>query len=551
MKKIAILSNVNVDPIVQGLRNDFEVFQNEGYGNEIEMLMNPHSALRQFQPEAIYLFVDILEFMNHNWDVELVSDRIHQWYAALESSLQQDCVYFVSDICMRGRESRIYAKAQEELLILQCWQESLEHLMAVHSSVYPFAYRRIMLQLGEAAYSEKMWYLGKIIHSRQAMEALGNEIRHTMDVMTRVPKKLLLLDLDNTLWGGLAGECDHHPVELSEEKKGMVYKDLQRVIYAMKSMGVMLGIVSKNNAQDAMGVIAHHPHMVLHEEDFVAMKINWNPKSENIRAIAEELNIGLDSIVFFDDNELEREEIRSLLPEVTVPDFPKQTEKLVAAMEQIYQDYFEKISVTAEDGHKTEQYLQESQRRQWREEHYATDYRGYLQSLQIQVYQENAVQNIDRILQLLNKTNQFNLTTHRYEMPELLEQMQQGKKNYYAFRVTDRFGDAGIVGIIGVSDQENTVTIDDFVMSCRIMGRQIEACMLDLVETELEAEGKETVYASYRQTAKNQPVANFYDEMGYQILDQTEEGVKKYSLSLRHRPDREYCVSGVKMLSGR
>lgn len=549
MKKIAVLSNVNVNPVVQGLKGDYEIFQNEGYGNEIEMLMNPHSALRQFQPEVVYLFIDILEFMDHNWDVELVSDRIHQWYVALESSLQQNCVYFISDICMRGRESRIYAKSQEEILILQCWQESLEHLMEAHSSVYPFAYRRIMLQLGEAAYSEKMWYLGKIIHSRQAIEALENEIRHTLEVIMRVPKKLLLLDLDNTLWGGLAGECDHHPIELSEEKKGMVYKDLQRVIYAMKSKGVMLGIVSKNNVQDAMNVISRHPHMVLHEEDFVAMKINWNPKSENIRAIAEELNIGLDSIVFFDDNELEREEIRSLLPEVTVPDFPKQSEKLATVMEQIYQDYFEKVIVTAEDGHKTEQYLQESQRKQWKEQHYATDYRGYLQSLQIQVYQEDAIQNSDRILQLLNKTNQFNLTTHRYEMPELLEQMQQGNKTYYAFRVTDRFGDAGIVGIIGVLDQEDAAIIDDFVMSCRVMGRQIEACMLDLVETDLKEQGKETVYASYLQTAKNQPVVNFYDEMGYQMLEQTEEGEKKYSLSLHHKQDRDYCVSKAEMLS--
>lgn len=543
MKKIAVLSNINMTPVAQGMKSSWDVLPNEGYGNEREMLLNPQSALWQFQPEIIFLVVDIVELVQHQWSPDKMKEHIEQWFTAVEASLRESVVFVISDICFRGHERRIFTDFALETEILQFWQEKRAQLQTAYAGVYGMDYSRLMETLGEDAYSEKMWYLGKIVHSRQAILALQEEMTRILTLMSRTPKKLLLLDLDNTLWGGLAGERDREEIVLSEEKTGLVYKDLQRVILAMKKTGVMLGIVSKNNEEDALAVIRDHPHMVLREEDFVIKKVNWQPKSDNIRAIADELNIGTDSMLFFDDNELEREEIRSLLPEVAVPDFPKQTDKLPVVMEEIYQTYFCRLAVTEEDRQKTEQYRQEGKRKQWQADKYAADYTGYLKSLDIQIVRKDARQNSERILQLLNKTNQFNLTTKRYEAAELLQQMQGGGKEYYAFHVSDRFGEMGIVGIVGVTLGERA-EIDDFVMSCRVMGRLIEACMLERVEQDVWQRGYQELYARYIPTAKNQPVAELYDKMGYERLTETADGVVEYRLSREKPVDREYYIKG-------
>lgn len=542
MKKIAVLSNINITPVAQGLRDSWEVFENEGYGNELELLMNPDSALWKFGAEVIFLIVDILELVHHQWDTVEMKEQIDRWFAVVESSLREDSVCVISDICFRGRESRIYVNTQKELDILLYWKERQADLQSRHGGIYSMDYRRVMEQIGEDAYSEKMWYLGKIIHSLQGIQGIQKEIGQVLRSMEYTPKKLLLLDLDNTLWGGLAGERDKEELILSEEKAGLVYKDLQRVIFAMKQTGVMLGIVSKNNEQDALWVIRNHPHMVLREEDFVVKKISWQLKSQSIQEIGAELNIGLDSMVFFDDSELEREEIRSMLPEVTVAEFPKQREKLPEAMEALFYTYFKKPAVTEEDRKKTEQYQQEGQRKQWKDANYATDYTGYLKSLSIRVCQVDAGKNSDRVLQLLNKTNQFNLTTRRYEAAELLEQLQGDGKKYYVYSVSDRFGDAGIVGIAGVIFGERA-EITDFVMSCRVMSRQIENCMLDMVEQDIKNKGYPEVYSRYIPSAKNQPVADFYDKMGYERVEESAEKEIVYRISLDKQTDREYYVA--------
>lgn len=547
MKKIAVLSNINMTPVAQGLKASYEVFQNEGYGNELEMLLNSQSALWDFQPEVVFLVVDILELAQHQWNADGIKEQIHQWFAAVEASLREKVVFVISDICFRGRERQICSDFEWETDILQYWQEQRAGLQSRHAGVYGMHYRRLMESLGESAYSDKMWYLGKIIHSRQGISAIQGEIRHILEKMAYTPKKLLLLDLDNTLWGGLAGERDKEELLLSEEKAGLLYKDLQRVILAMKKTGVMLGIVSKNNEEDALSVIRNHPHMVLREEDFVIYKINWQPKSDNIREIAAELNIGTDSIVFFDDSAQEREEICRLLPEVTVPEFPEQRDKLPETMAEIYRRFFDKLSVTEEDRQKTEQYRQEKERKQWQADNYAADYTGYLKSLAIRVVQRDVQKNSERILQLLNKTNQFNLTTRRYEAAELLEQLQGENKQYYAFSVSDCFGDAGIVGILGVTFGSRT-EIEDFVMSCRVMGRQIEACMLEMVEQDAWARGSQEIYARYIPTAKNKPVAKLYDTMGYERIEESTDGEILYRLSRSSKVDREYYVAEKTML---
>lgn len=541
MKKLAILSNVNLNPLAQGLQKDYQVWINEGYGNEIEILLNNASSFYQFEPEEVFLIVDILELMKHEWSIDSVESIIQQWFAGIKASLKPNCRYWISNVSMRGMEMQVFANEQFSLSIEAMWERELSDLISQYPNVQEMNYRGLIKEIGEEnAYSMKMWYLGKIVHSRKALKSLQQYIVRILENTQKTPKKLLLLDLDNTLWGGIAGEREHKEILLSDEGMGLVYKDAQRILRMMKNKGVMLGIVSKNNTDDAMDIIQGNPHMILRQEDFVTIHINWKNKSENIKEIAEELNIGLDSMVFLDDNPLEREEIKTMLPEVSVPEFPKAVENLPQTIYEIYETYFWKWVMTEEDQYKTEQYHQENARKKLQDEEFATDYAGYLKSLQINAQQVDTEQNIERLYQLLNKTNQFNLTTYRYEMKDLQEQIQTQKKVYYMYRVKDRFGDVGIVGIVGVEYQDKAC-IKDFVMSCRVMGRQIEQYILEQIEKDAGNRGYQELYSFYRQTAKNKPVADFYPKMGYQILNQG-DGEETYCIKLSECPPREYYI---------
>jgi FkbH-like protein len=544
MKKIAILSNINIEPVVKGLSTERTVFSGEGYGNELEMLLNPSSSLRLYRPEVVVLVIDLLELIGHRWHREEAVEAIDKWFATLSASLTDSCIYFIPDVCLRGKEWQIYSLVEPdfETALQQHWQSLRLQLIQEHNNVYAWSYERVIKEMSQQeAYSDKMWYLGKMIHSRKAFQSLQKEISHLIDTLDVTPKKLLLLDLDNTLWGGLAGEYPGRQIQLSEEKTGMVYKDLQRVIQVMQAAGVMFGIVSKNNPEDALAIIRNHPHMILREKDFVAMRINWHPKSDNIREIAAELNIGLDSIVFFDDNVLEREEVKQLLPEVIVPDFPEQTDKLPQTMYDIWQRYFFRVVVTREDLAKTEQYHEEQARKHLQETDYAKDFAGYLENLDIRMERIAAESCVERITQLLNKTNQFNVTTKRYELSQVTSQIAQHQKTYYAYRVSDRFGDVGIVGVVGVVFEKEAARIEDFVMSCRIMGRLVEYAILEDVEREIQAKGCLEVWAQYIPTAKNKPVETFWDNAGYRLVEE-KDGIKEYKVCLEQLPQREYYV---------
>lgn len=546
MKRMAVLSNINIDSVIKGISKNQDVYAGEGYGNELELLLNPSSSLHAYKPDMVFLVIDLLELTGHQWDRAHAVKAIDQWYEVFAEAVQPDCVYFIPDVCLRGKEWKIYSIVDPdyESVLSDYWQQKRKHLMQRYENTYAWSYRQVMHSMAETeAYSDKMWYLGKMIHSRTACIALQKEIIRIFAAMDQSPKKLLLLDLDNTLWGGLAGERDHQEIQLSEEKTGMVYKDLQRVIKVMKEAGVMLGIVSKNNEKDGLDIIRNHPHMVLREQDFVAMQINWKPKSENIQKIAKLLNIGLDSIVFWDDNELEREEVRQMLPMVTVPEFPAQVDKLPEAMYHLYHQYFSRVIVTREDRNKSEQYRQEQEREEFKQQSFATDFAGYLKSLEICLERVDTRQNIGRLVQLLNKTNQFNLMTNRYEYSAVMHQIENNEKEYYMYRISDRFGDAGIVGIVGArySPDGLSVQIEDFVMSCRVMGRFIEYAILDQVENDIREKGYHQIFAAYRPTAKNKPVEHFWDQAGYQLRDEKEEQ-KEYDIVLEQAPKREYYV---------
>lgn len=547
-KKIALLSNVNMNFVIRMLQKDVEVYEAEGYGNELGIVMNPVSSYHAFAPEITFVLEDLLELLEHELEPASAGSRIENWFGQLESALKAEGVYYISDAYLWGVELGVLFDKGRKAHLEQLWQERLEQLCKSHTNVRIFPYRRIVEQLGEEkAFSQKMWYMGRILHSGDAQKALCEEILNRVRIEQSVPKKVLLLDLDNTLWGGLAGEADHTPILLSEEHEGLAYKNLQRVLLQMQKQGVLLGIVSKNNEEDVAGILREHPHMVLRPECFAAQKVNWKPKHENIQEIAKELNLGLDSFVFFDDNEAERQLIRDMLPQVSVPDFPKKPEKLAEAMTAIYAAYFDRVVMTAEDLNKTRQYADNVKRNEL--EKSAGSFSDYLKQLAITMERVEANANIERLTQLMNKTNQFNLTTKRYTQAQMQQVVTDDTKRVYLYRVADRFGDNGVVAAIIVDLSKEVPEIEAFVMSCRIMGKNIEDAILEDVESDLRKAGYGRLRGIYFPTARNKPVAELYHRLGYTGIGEIsgeENGMGiLYEIDLNDEVSREHYVKKV------
>ncbi len=542
MAKTAVLSNVNMNLVIRLLQRQTTVYQTEGYGNELGILRNPASSYHAFAPEVTFFLMDLMELLEHELQPDAAKVRIENWFADLEAGLQQESVYYISDAYLWGNEIDALFDSGRKAALEQLWQGALESLCERHHNVRILPYRRLIEKMGESnAFSLKMWYMGKVLLSNEAQKQLAECILQCLEVEARTPKKVLLLDLDNTLWGGLAGEHDVTEVVLSDDHTGLAYKNLQRVILQMQRQGVLLAIVSKNNEADAMELIANHPHMVLRADAFAAKKINWQPKHESIRELAAELNLGTDSFVFFDDNPTERELVRSMLPEVAVPEFPEKPEDLAPAMIEIYKKYFQKATLTAEDLAKTKQYEQMAKRVEL--ERAAGSFEDYLRSLEIVIHRVDPAKNVERFGQLLNKTNQFNLTTNRYSAQEAAALVSAPEKRVFLYRVEDKFGDNGIVAalIADLSDSEGkAAVITDFVMSCRVMGKQIEDAILADVEKALRDVGCIRVSGLFVPSAKNAPVAGLYERLGY-----APDGEGRFTLELQHAPERMYAAKFV------
>ena len=540
--RMALLSNVNMNGVIRYLKKEVEIYKSEGYGNEIGTLMNPSSSIYEYQPDFIFIVNDLMELVGHNLDLKQAEQQMRQWFNDLASCIRSEIIYYISDAYLFGMELEVNGKSGLKIGNEFCWQTLLEKFVQEKSNVRIFPYRKLVENLGENnSFSMKTWYMGKILHSASMQQVIAKEILNCTEVERSTPKKVLALDLDNTLWGGLAGENDITPINLSDDHSGLAYKNLQRVLHAMEMQGVILTIVSKNNEEDAIKIIKDHPHMVLRIDDFSATRINWENKADNLKSIAAELNLGLDSIVFFDDNATERQLIKDLLPEVVVPDFPETPEELANAMLDIWQRYFCKAVVTQEDKDKTKQYRENAQREAFKTER--ASFEDYLAGLNIVLCRKVEKEHSERILQLLNKTNQFNLMTKRHEAKEIQELMQNPKKKIFVYQAKDRFGDYGVIAVAIAGVALDCLTIEEFVMSCRTMGKNIENAIVDDIEGWAKNIGCSKVRGIYSQTQKNMPVKDLYPTLGYKTIK--DSNPKEFEILIEERPERKYKLEKI------
>ena len=347
-----------------------------------------------------------------------------------------------------------------------------------------------------------------------------------LDSIALKRKKCLVLDLDNTLWGGVLGEDGADGIQIGGDYPGKAFLYWQEALIQLAKTGVILTICSKNNEQDVLEAWDKNPFILLKKDDFSAYRINWTDKVTNIRELADELNIGLDSMVFVDDNPTERELVKQMLPMVSVPDFPEHPYMLLEFFKQLVNDYFKVYSITEEDRKKAEQYKAAASRLRMQKKF--ADFDEFLESLDIQIIIEAVNEfNIQRIAQMTQKTNQFNLTTKRYTDADIRNFMTNGWK-IWCISVADKFGNSGITGCAMVNGNK----IDTFLLSCRILGKGIEIAFAKTLFKIFVSEGMLELKAQYIPTTKNMQVKDFYDKLGFSCIMEKENGNKEYALNL-------------------
>jgi FkbH-like protein len=367
-------------------------------------------------------------------------------------------------------------------------------------------------------------YLFQSPFTKPAVEIIANEIKHKIAIYESKRAKVLAIDADNTLWGGIIGEDGLDGINIDQNHPGVIYQQFQKQLLLLKDSGIVLCMVSKNNEADVVEVFKNKS-MPIKEEDFIIKKINWIPKSQNIEDIAKEMNVGVDSIVFIDDSDFEIGEVSD---SIGIDTIQVSKDNIISNLELLQKHpRLNALRITQEDKSKSDMYKAEETRKSLKSEY--KDLSEYIASLNIKIeYNINKESNIQRVTQLINKTNQFNLTTRRYTESEVKEMMSNDL--VFDFKVTDKFGDMGIISVVIVKDG----CIDTFLMSCRVLGRDIEKKILHIVQQN----SQQNLKASYIKSAKNAQVADFYDKNSFELLSSSDE-TKEYTIATKI-PDVEY-----------
>lgn len=541
--RIALLSNITIDLLAGSLKKTNEVYIAPGYDTWQQEIMNPGSGLYQFKPEAVVVLI-YADAYPDIWNSRENGDQaIDEWnnsISMLGANLPGVPVFVSSlDIslhCHYGAELRLDKYFEDSFI------EQIEKDHTEGKSVYVLPVAEAASDMGrEKFYSSKMWYVGSMPYSLKGLSVLSDLITRYAGVTKGAKKKCLAVDLDNTLWGGVIGEDGIDGIVLSNNKEGARYKDAQRALKKMKEQGVMLAIISKNNPEDVEPVFKH-PDMVLQHEDFVAEVINWKAKPENIRNLAKNLNIGLDAFVFLDDNPAEREQMKAECSEVAVADFPKDTSLLPETVEKIYDDYFFTLEVTGEDLKKTDMYRAQSQRNA--EMSAASSVGDFLKKLDMTIgIHFMKEEEKPRVTQLINKTNQFNVTTKRYSAEEINAIEENRDDRIFTVHVADKYGDQGLVAVLILKKENASAYIDTFLMSCRVMGREVEKEIMAAVKDFLRRNGIQTIKAEYVKTAKNAPVKELFEKLGFKATASSEDK-KEYEADVADLPEKTGFFKG-------
>ena len=537
--RIAVIGSFTLNGLAETLQvkcaksNIFSHIFSGGYNRYNEEILNSNSGLYSFNPEICFLILDtrtILEDLFYStYDVSENDRRIfvNKKFEEISNLIKFYTNKSKSKIIFSNFvpptyssygifESKIEYGLQEMINDLN---QKLSNEFKNDSLAFMFNLNGFVTNHGlNSIFDYRQYYLGDVKISLEKIPYLANELMGYVKPILGINKKCIVLDLDNTLWGGIIGEDGFNGIKLGHNDPiGKSFIEFQKHLLSLHKRGIILAVNSKNNYEDAMKVIKEHPNMILREENFACLKINWNDKSANLREISQEVNIGLDSMVFFDDDKVNRDFIISVLPEVLTVDMPKDPSQYVPTLLELTD--FNVLKITEED--KTRGKMYREQRKRTELEKSTNDFDEYLKQLNIKLFIKNANEfTIPRISQLTLKTNQFNLTTKRYQEEDIRNFSQDDKKIIGCARVEDKFGDNGITGVFIIDKINNKEwIIDTFLLSCRIIGRGIEQGIINYIISLAKKENVSKLIANFVPTKKNQPAENFLPSFGFEKLN--------------------------------
>jgi FkbH-like protein len=548
--RIAYLGSHTIDPLPQyvsvaaaakGLLVAGHVGDFNQYYQEI---LGEASALKAFEPQLIFLALSLRELapqVYYDFSKLTEEDRraaresivghVLNWVEEAIKATHASVLVanFVIPAARQAGIADLHQADGETAFYLRLNLELLERL-AGNPRAYLFDMEGVVGRFGKArAFSSAMYHLAKMPWQEGLLSHLADELlRYALAHVGRT-KKCLVLDLDNTLWGGVLGEEGPEGIEIGPGgATAEAFLVFQRTIVMLKNRGIMLAINSKNNDADVREAFRIRSDMPLKLEDFSSLQINWQNKHENLIAIAEELNIGVDSLVFLDDNPVECALIEEMLPAVRVVRLPRDPADWSDLLLDLLE--FEKLSITAEDRAKTRQYQEQRQRAVHREA--VGDLDAYLASLQTQIrIRPPSDANRARVHQLFSKTNQFNVTTKRYSPADIDRFMSDDHFVLRTIEATDRFGPLGIIGVYLIDLSNGKPYVDSFLMSCRAIGRGIETAVMNTIKEEfLQKQRHEAMLADFVPTRKNVPARTFYASQGFSLVGESKSGQQSFEL---------------------
>ena len=497
------------------------------YNQYNQEILNQDSELYNFKPDITFLILDTRHILGehffswysvpHDDRLKIIDTKINElnelcntFNSNFDSKLVITSLQIPNYSPYGINEENILVSLKEIIYQINTelfkWNKS--------GKIITYDFNEFVRKFGENnIFSYKQFFSGDIKISIEYIPKFINELMRYVYAISGITKKCIVLDLDNTLWGGIIGEDGFDNIKLGDSPVGRSFVEFQKRLLALNQRGIILAINSKNNFNDAIEVIQKHPNMILKEDNFACVKINWNDKVTNLQKIADELNIGLDSMVFFDDDPINQEYVRESLPGVLVIDLPKDSSQYAQIITEMNE--FDVLKITEEDTKRSDMYLGQKKRKEL--ENKVGDFNEFLKQMNIEVNVQKANSfSIPRISQLTLKTNQFNLTTKRYQEEEIGKFSSSDNKIVECVQVNDKFGDNGITGTYIVEKKNNDEwIIDTFLLSCRIMGRGVEEIMMNQIIENAKLSGVKKIKGEFIPTSKNKPAENFYEKLGF------------------------------------
>ncbi len=523
--KIFFLGNYTQDLVVAQFR---QLCKNEnleldihisGFDQYRQEIIDPNSQLNQLQPDVIYLSLDLFllaenfiydDKANKHSLFESRFDEILNLFEMLRSNLPNTQVFidnflFYRPILMATIEYNSPLSYSE---IENIANRKLVEFAGQIKNISIVDLRSMVFQHGAVELTdERMLYLAKSHWNLKGLKKLSKLYLRYFKAFKGIRKKCVVLDLDNTLWGGIIGDDGIDNIKLSNDGEGKAFYDFQRELLKLYNRGILLAINSKNSEEIVLETMNSHPHMLLKPEHFVSMKINWNNKAQNMKEIVDEINIGLDSLVFLDDSEFERGVISNQFPEIYVPELPKDFSEYPNFIRKL--DVFDFLSITGDDFARNKMYKSNIQRDQLMKSTISIDDFYYSLDMIATVGKIDDF-HIPRIAQMTQKTNQFNLRTQRYTDGDVKKFMLSTKSEVYYLSLADKFGDNGIIGTAIIDIKDSEAFIDSFIFSCRALGRTAETVLLNFIIDDVFKKGLKKLKGEYIPTKKNMPCKDFY-----------------------------------------